>query len=356
MRYLFVAFLLLATPAAALQQQVSVVMNLPAISCGGGALAGGSVFHLEDFVDGILPSTIQITRAIIWYDGGAPIDQTTRGNLAFAVDPGGNYLRRAGHPLHQFEEVQYVKPLGVLELFPEVISATAIPLVYTGQHGTRRHVEDFNPPITYNTGDAIIGGPECTGGGTVAGAELVIFYLADADIPDPPVGPPFYLLNTTLDGDAPPQAGVCDRNLIAAPSVAATQIRVRVHFNENQRFTTPPPFETIPHLSVCRQSGATSSCDATPVELKFNGATGAGPFFWSQWGWSEWAPLAIPAGQGVLVNAAMLNPGATNAWSFKSSGGLGAWFTTGDCWSVQNPSGLTFQSGRTHAIDQVQVR
>jgi hypothetical protein len=41
MRYLFVAFLLLATPAAALQQQVSVVMNLPAISCGGGALAGG---------------------------------------------------------------------------------------------------------------------------------------------------------------------------------------------------------------------------------------------------------------------------------------------------------------------------
>ena len=219
MKSLLLAAAMLAPIGAAVAQQeeqVTLQIAVPPIPCATGtsAFLQNKVLYLENFTDGILPDPLYITKNVIWFDGVGPVDSSTIGAITVAVDPGQKYIQAAGFPSAQRFEPQYLKPLGILEL---------------RNVGVRRFSEDYNPPVAYRSGDAVIIAPYCTGGApgsVMTSLFLAVNYKATADIPNPPTSaPPHQLLVGHFDTVSSGNPASSVRSVVPGPVVAASKFR-----------------------------------------------------------------------------------------------------------------------------------
>lgn len=412
----WLAIVLLALSPARSQQQLSqatIYMALQPFLCGGAPNNKGDnyVTFLENYVDGILPNDVYITKVKLWIDGGSAPNAT--GNFWLVIDPQQQYLQKTGFPAHQAYEPQYLKSIGIMEFAP---------------NKSQQYVEDFNPPVRYSAGDALLVAPECSGP-RVLGQFALVNIQSTFDLANLPQ--PKTLLNVKFDTPTNPSAGVAGqtvRNLVPSSPGPFTKVRCRT---SNYEYQYSPNgmggnYATLQHASVCLQNSVGSSdCAATPVELKFGGASGTTAYN-RQWVWSDWTPFSGPAGQNILASASSFSPnvnivgaswsngaavytvsapdGLTNGqfvmvmgvapteystsgnvtvidsthfslplatnpgpytsggslgnfWSYKASGSSGLWGTTVDSWNTTSLQGAPyFAAGATSMLDMCQVQ
>lgn len=309
------------------------LQNIPTYSgdSGNGTVSGNGVLKIENYVDQILQYPLAICKSVIWWDGETAIPPSVFGNLAFAVDPRGEYCRKAGWPLTQKWEPILLNPLGVYEIFPG---------------GKRRFMEEHTVPVRYDDGDIIIQAPELAGG--ISRAWLALAIISDTRIMDWPSAAEAY--NIALDTNSSANPGYCLRNLIPGSPAGATQVRAHV----SSLYTATLDCK-LTHLSIGVQDGSTPSTVSDPVPLTFAGLRSYSMY--PDIGlWTDWVDCPIVAGQNWLVTAGMFNPGSTNSWSFSMAGGAGCWSSTTDYTFAKDMPDAHWQPGRSHVFDRVQYR
>ncbi len=322
--------LALCAPIRAQEQvQANMIFSLP---CNGAAnVAGGNQeIFLENYVNALLPSTIYITRTVIWNEMGpfGELPAGATGNVSFAVDPGRGYAASADFPATQNTQVQFVKTLAIWELFPG---------------GSNQSWRDFSPPVSYHPGqDAILVAPECK---LPNNANLYLFFgvyfAASGDLSTLPM--PIGTYAVPNDSVTIANAPIYIRDLLPAQ----TGTKLRVHVSMPTLVAS-----SAAHVSVGVQNGNGPNTLAAPVELTFNGSSGYSLLPGAQL-WSDWIDFPVTAGQNLLINVSF--PLATNYWSYKAVSAYGNWSSAVDGWSsAAMPGSVTFQANRTHAVDGVQ--
>jgi hypothetical protein len=298
---------------------------------GNGTISGNGVLKIENYVDQILQYPLAICKSVVWWDDAYAIPSNVRGNIAFAVDPGGAYCQRANWPWQQKWEPILLNPLGVYEIFPG---------------GRRRNMEEYHVPVAYRDGDIIIVAPEIAPGSVkISRSWLALSIASETRIADWPVADQPFSIELANVTNANP--GYCLRNLLPGPTAPATQVRVHVasHYTATQDCK-------ISHVSIGVQDTGSSTV-AAPVPMKFAGLNEY--WMYPDTGlWTDWVDLPVNAGQSVLATVSLFNP--TNSWSYSASGN-GCWTSQTDSWNSAAMAGsVSYQENRTHVIDRVQYR
>jgi hypothetical protein len=341
-----VLLFLLTVLASDTANAASFIPPIASIPCNGESdLAGGNqIFLLENYMDSLqtqVPSVF-INEAAFWWDGAGAMDQTTIGNISYAIDPGQSYMKIAGYPATQYVWPQSLLTLGIWETAKK----------------SRQEWRNFAAPRLYTMGaDAIFISPECFGGGVISGAMLGLFTAEPPVLPDPP--PQNYLLNSAPMDPArvytelnPPLLSV--RSAFAVP-FPVTSLRVHISWPEYHGAGPMPPLAvSYPHVGVSPQSGSTSSASAPFTELTFNKKPGV-TMQYRQWAWSDCVSINVPTGGGVLVSLSLSI--ANNPWTYANGQAATSWLVFDPSqWNAQALSGtITTQPGRVHVVDRVQV-
>lgn len=337
----------LALPASAQQlQQNTIYVPLKPIACNGqsNAPGGDQVHFLENYIDQQLPSPLYIAESTIWFDGitpfatSPPSASNSTGNLVVMVDAKQTYINQAGFPDAQHALPKTLKKLTYIQFAPG-----------TAQFRETQH----NPPVKYDLGDAILAAQECIGGKLLTDGFLLAHVQMTGNIEDLPMAD--QPLSVAHDGwtGVGGQAGVSARDIVPGPTVApSTQVRARVSYPEG----ATPAYSNTTHVSICPQSGVTSTCSSAPIELKFNKRSGSSTYVRTQI-WSDWTPYTVTVGQPSLVTADLFNANNANYLAYKSTGSFGGWTSNAASWNASAMQGtVSFSAGATAVIDRVQYR
>ena len=339
--------LFVAMSAVAQAQQYGVQIPLQPIPCNGASnVPGGTqVAFIENFVDGNLPGTLHIERSMLWMEGIHGVSNVT-GNVIVALDPQQVYTD-SGYPGTQTITPTFLTFLNIYENF--------------GAASSQKSEITFTPPVLYNSinntlgvpGDILILAPECgASGGTGVYPEPLLTIHTLENLQTLPQAPTTAVAFNAVP--ASPNSAFTARNLFPAFSGTPSQCRAHVLSSSTQGGTM-----TLSHVSICQQSGATSSCQAAPVEMKFSRQSGSSysgggyavPAMLSAW--TDWTPFS-PAGRPILITATDIS-----GWfSFKASGSYGAWASgnTTD-WASVSLTGTVFaDAGQTYIVDKVQCQ
>lgn len=284
-----------------------------------------------------LPDPLYITRVSLWNQNSMPYPAESRGHVALAIDPRGQYAAESGFPQQQATLPYFLKSLAIYEPMPS---------------GPKGYVQAFNPPVAYRAsqGDLLIWVPEVDGTGPMH-VTATVYFLANGDIPEPPPEPAPPDATTVYQITLVAQAGptgtaLCHRARVLGIAAGGSEARVR--------FTALQQPTIIEAASVGIRSGATSSTTAPPVPLTFAGQPGVtvSP---GQSVWSDWVGLATVAGQDLLVTTWQANL-PENWWGFTENA-AGGWYSlvdsTGSAAMLGTPVN---QETRAHVLDRVQVR
>lgn len=357
----FAAVVALGVGAHAQQPQDAMIYaSLRPFACNpqgnGTGIGDVSIINLENMIDGPLPDPLYITKTTFWFDGIYPFingvdpstaTQASLGNVVALLDPQSGYLKSAEGGFGQFLYPYFLKIVGKRTLGP----GTPID-------------GDYQPanPIRYSAGDSIWIAPECIAAPgkqpkRLIGHFLLVNVLYNGNLSDitPYPGPRIKFNNLGAENGAPAST----RNKFPGPAAAATKVRARISLPciPNGEFQICRQNSIPQKVSVCVQSGSTSSCTAAPVELKFGTFSGY-PLTPRQWVWSDWADLPVAAGQNVLISADYFNPGNVgNTWAYLSPGGFDAWTGSGPSASTVAIGGtVNSYAGVTATADWVQYR
>jgi hypothetical protein len=343
MKWLFILLVCWFPDIATAQQVVqnAIQVAIQAIPCNGASnVAGGTqTFYLENYVDGILPASVYITRTLIWNEPSTTtnglIDNTTIGNISFFVDPQQSYNIESGFPQRQKVQPKYANVIGLYEAFVG---------------GTRKQELALNPPISYNSGDIIDVAPECFGGGAITYPYIGIYVQGTQDLRL--LSPPPYSSLVTFDSSVDNGAtGLSTRSVWAGPTTSTTKCRARITALDLQT----APLSTINHMSICLQNGSASSCQATPIELKF-GNQSSYSLYPRQRMWSDWTPILVPASSNILITSSMFAVSSNHQFS-RSTSGFGSWSSSVDSWNTIAMQGTVFaNAGVTNVVDWVQCQ
>lgn len=312
-------------------EQVTILaapLNFPYSS----ALSAKCVIFLEDICSQI-PEVVYLRRVLIWNQtaAGSGYPSGLMGDVTVAVDPDRQYAESSGFPVVEKVSPKFLKFLGALEMKPGASCWSE---------------EKLDPPIAYRRGrDGIVFAPECNSVSGSASIFLAFSFEATEDIGIEPIpSGASDAFRMTLDHDTGGNGNICIRNLIPI-TAGGTQMRARFRAFESG--------SVVSHASVGVQ-GSGSTTGATPVELTFSSSSGVS-LNAHEHKWSDWATLNTSQGQNLLLTCSLFNNN-NNAWAYKESNGAGNWNGATDCWNVASMAGGTWQSGRTHVIDRVQVK
>jgi hypothetical protein len=357
MQYFFgFLFLMFSTCAHAETETIQIntwLYNIPChlVSGGGsspdGRTSGQQVLFLENYVNGLLPNPLRISRVKSWIEpvgNSGPIDATTIGNIGVMIDPQQYYTKKSTFPIGQLVTNNWTKELQALEM------------VLGGSR--QKEGVTYAAPMMYRSGDIIAVAPECQGGGSV---NLIYEFkvLSDTGDIDPSVIPstwtqwpatPVQFTPANTDVSNTPFSA---RILVPGFATASTKIRPHLFWP----IAPSPVPSTISHISVCLQDATTpSSCQAAPVEIKCN--TQSGIYMFASFDiWCDWTNFSIPAGQNALITISRF-AGVNANWAYATSGFAFEWGATGDSWNTLALQGTVVgsHSGWTVAVDKVQVQ
>jgi hypothetical protein len=377
MRLALVVLLLAWSPAAA-QQAAQVNIPLNPFSCdddaalpsdtvvpprvgyrGASEYRSNQVIYLEEYMlpGVVLPNPAYITQMDLHDERGlTPYGPASYGNITFALDDARRYSATAGFPLVQTTLPDALVSMGGWTIWPNQYPAATVSHVYS-------------PPLAYRPGDSIVVGAECMGRNALEQATSTVGPRGDSVALTPgyevirlslgvklathmgfaprPTSGSVYLGNMTgsVVGVA---ANYCIRDVIPPLPFDGTQVRARFL----ARADTTMVARTI---SVGVRQDNTPSTRAQPVEMLVGGRSGMvlGP---NTTVWTDWVPLAVHAGDMLMVSMDLLN--GVNSYSYRDMSVAGSYFQPDLACALSASMGgtITHVQQRTYGVVEFQVQ
>lgn len=343
--FYMLALFSMSTGLAQQPESTSISVPLTSINCVNGSTTIGltQVFFLENYFDGQLPATVYIPKTKVWNESGtAPLTASPQGNTSIWIDPQQtNVKQNVGREKIQG---QTFKDIATYEF---------------GAGAARVKNETFDPPVAYRAGDIMGSAPECSNGGSLL-LYLQVYILSPfadgtvGDLLNLPVAPT--PLKVNADNASINQGGISVRQVVPAPTAAFSRCRAKIYASDLQIDSGGNHNTLVNNMSVCLQSGASSSCQAVPIEMKFGTRSGM-TLYPRQQLWTDWTPISGTAGQQLLVTGDMFPPaGSTNAWT-AASVGPGGWASTAPSYNTVAPQGIIYSNPtNTNLINMVQCQ